>query len=417
MEARGPAPGSGEAVRVGTGYVIEDGRAGRLAPGVATLQADPPRAASRPRCRTLVDVAPRIVTLALAALLTGLATLHWVLLPQLVRAALTRARERTGIDVRFTSAWGNLLTGQLALSEVLLRRDDRGRAYELKAEAVHLDAVVWGGTPEVVRLESVIVKGLRGRIERRRLPPEAPGSGGPDGRPRGRVPVHVARLELRDAQVEVRDPGPDGAGRHLAIRLDRAITRGYRSDWPLFDLAFGTELEGQVEGAPLRVTRVERDGRVEVRWRLEKLPLGALAVRATGPLSWMRGGAVTLDVRTRDARPEAELLELDWDLELFRMQARPPRRGAGVGAGVLARFLAKQASRLTMEVSTTARVRDFEGARSLRDAGLLEGLSDAVRENLVERARQATQDGFQSVFRARDRLARILAGEDDPDEP
>ena len=86
----------------------------------------------------------------------------------ILRWGLARTQAKTGVEIGFERSEGNLLMGQVALEGIRMQRDAaRGLAFDVRAERVALDVVLWSllGEP---RVELAELRGVRGFV----TPPE-----------------------------------------------------------------------------------------------------------------------------------------------------------------------------------------------------------------------------------------------------
>lgn len=268
-----------------------------------------------------------------------------------LRMILGRIQERTGTQVRFASASGNLITGRLSLNAVTLKREVEGRnAFQLDIASLTADLAMLrlaDPTWQMDRLDLLGVKGDFQVVERKG------GGGGISG---GRV-FEAREVLVSDAELTFvnRKDVPEGVT--TTVEIEKLQVDEYRSHWSLYDLLYRSTLTGKVDGQPFTFTRALADGKQSVTWHLTSIPLGKWS------RGWAGGGALALaglaEVHAVHSWPAEEPYTIQ---QHWRIAA---------------------ASGRTFEFDAQMKRGAFEGAQSLSDTGLGEVLAKGIGDKVV----------------------------------
>lgn len=277
-----------------------------------------------------------------------------------LRMVLGRIQDRTGTQVRFASASGNLITGSLAVNGVTLERKVEGRnAFALEVSHLTADVSVLRLADPAWQLDRLHMLGVKGDFE---VVERKEGGGAIAG---GRVfearEVLVSNAEL--TFVNRRDV-PEGVT--TSVEVEKLEVAEYRSDWSLYDLLFRSTLAGKVDGQPFTFTRQQAEGKQLVTWHMQSLQLA----------KWSRGWA------TQGAFALAGAAEVtavhSWPLENpYTIQQH---------------WKIQSAQGKSFEFDAEMKRGSFEGAQSLRDTGLGEVLAKGIGNQVVGGLRDRFQD-------------------------
>ena len=313
-----------------------------------------------------------------AATTVLLVLLNTVLFESTLRRGLTRARERTGVDVQFESARGNFLSGSVTLQGVTVHRKDAMRSNidlkirEAKAE-VSL-ASLMRSTVHVDGLRLVDVQGTyqRGRIK---LP---------------RRDFVIESLIVENAAVDLKEPDTDVPAPALPLKVDRLECRPLRRDSAIFDLLFRSNGTGTIAGAPFEIrTDTATHGRTTF-WTARGIPVAFLAGYLGEPFDWLTSGTVDVDVT--DSWSDGPSTEIDsrWKLDFREVAAAVPPRITGFKRAVaepVARFIQAHPAHLPLEFQLKLDKGHFTGAASVETTGILRAAADGMLEEMGRKAK------------------------------
>jgi hypothetical protein len=252
----------------------------------------------------------------------------------MLRFALGQVEAKTGYAVTYARASGNLQTGQLELAGAgVSRHADEGLTMELQIEGFSLDLALLSllsGTP---RIEDLAVSGVSGTIV---TPPKNEGQVA--NKPRRSFTVEAGRFDRIDLSV-----GHQQANAHR-IEIASADETPFRSDMALFDLFFRSNLDGRIDGVPLRIaTNVIAGNGRSTEWAFDTAPAATLAgLTERAPLNWLSEGTISTHV-TDEWRLDDRAVSMNWSIALDGVRVAAPA-GAGVAQRVTAGALAKAAA-------------------------------------------------------------------------
>jgi hypothetical protein len=291
----------------------------------------------------------------------------------LLRRAVGRLQERTGVVVDFTGATGSLLDGTLTLEGLtaVLERDGV-RALDVKAARFEAQAPLTSLGEHPLQFRRVEVTGLEGSADQ---PPRREGEAA-----EVRRDLATDLLRVEDSRVESTRLYLDGKRRRTEVEVTRLEIQGYRSDWAMHDFLFHSSFEGKLDGGPFTITRTLEGGEWRVTWDIQGLPKepwtaeAAPDVQAAGFL----GGGRTLDVEvvSRWHIDAPETIHMAWTI----VTPEQP---------------------ISFECDMARE--KFRGVRSLRESGVMEHVRQAILNAVGDRVEDA-------VAGIRDRLRDAMRG-------
>lgn len=245
-----------------------------------------------------------------AGILLGLGVLGlmatWVFFDPILRYGLARAEEKTGVEINYDAARGNLLAGRVALEGVTMRRaKGSGLDFDLSARQAEVNVALLTLLDGEVRIEHARVEGVRGRLD---LPEKKEGNAG-DVERREKRAFRIDDLGVKDVALNIVPRGQEG----YPLMIAQAEVMPLRSRTALFDLLFRSNLQAEVAGQPLSVAtkRITENGR-ETHWRFVNVEAAKLSqVMPRAPLTWLEDGRVTVTVDDRWSLSE-DWIEMDW---------------------------------------------------------------------------------------------------------
>ena len=277
-----------------------------------------------------------------------------------LRMVLGRIQERTGTQVRFASASGNLLTGSLAVNGVSMKREVEGRnAFSLDVSHLTADVAILRLADPVWQMDRLHLLGVKGDFQ---VVERKEGGGGISG---GRVfearEVLVSNAELTFVN---RKDVPEGVT--TQVEVEELKVEEYRSDWSLYDLLYRSTLAGKVDGQPFTFTREQADGTQKVTWHMEKLQLG----------KWSRGWASGVALAVAGAG-EVKAVH-SWPIENpYTIQQH---------------WIVTTERGRSFEFDAEMKRGAFEGAQSIGDTGLGKVLGEGIGKSVAGGLRNRFQD-------------------------
>lgn len=315
----------------------------------------------------------------LVVTVAGVCLLNFVFFESSLRWGLGRIAKRSGIEIQFASASGNVFSGHLTLKGVTAQRDgDAVSNFNLRAEELAVELSVFKLFSRTAPVEKVHLSGLKGDFHRVKTPE----------RLKLRKHYEVRHLRLENIDVAVRDSSRPKEARFV-VKIDELDSQPLRSRFAVFDLLFRSNASGKIAGQPFAIrTRKTESGR-ETHWEANGLPVAFVAHHLGGPFDWLAGG--TVDVRVEDKWSIAQNARIDmkWSFVLKQLSVNPPGDTSAPGrllAAAVGKYLQEHAERLEVNFSFTLDERQFEGAASADAAGL----GKAAREGFARELARLT---------------------------
>lgn len=320
----------------------------------------------------MFDTIKKGLVLLLGLLAIGVLAFNSAGIEPTLRFVLGRIRDRTGTQVAFTSASGNLLTGRLAVNGVHITREVEGRnGFDWKVAHLEADVAILRLFDPEWQLDRLLMLGVEGSFSvMARQQGGTTVQGGGDALDPSNVFV-CREVIIRDAHLDFTNYRDDPGGVKLAVEVDEMRTEEYRSHWSLYDLLFSSTLQGKLDGEPFSFTREVKDGRQVVQWNLAGLPMTKWAHAWAGQAARMMVGQA--DVRIESSWPVADPRTIQM---VFHVQGRDARW-------------------LDTEFSGEMLRGQFEGAQSLRDAGLWK----VVEKGMADKALGGIKDRLSDLKR------------------
>lgn len=315
----------------------------------------------------------RLVMLILLGLtVVGLLCVNtWFFEPAL-RWILDGVQARTGIEITFESANGNLFSGRANVAGLRLERSaDALSEFSLGVEDSVVDVKVWSLLWGPATIEELKLTGMRGSFTRVASP----------DRVKVKRAFRVSRCVLEDMDVNVEDRTRSGKPLVLSIRINDFDSRPLRSQWAVFDVLFHTNARGTIDGNPFLVESRESEEGMETRWVGEALPIKAAAAYVGGPLDWIDGGELHVDIANRWKYAEEMELEMHYTLIFKDISAGVPKH-LGLHAKAVAQpivaFMNKHERELPLAFDMLLDLKRFDGACSVDATGFWEACTRGV---------------------------------------
>ncbi len=295
----------------------------------------------------------------------------------LVRRLCAAAKERTGIEVDFSRASGNLLAGRVTLHETALKRTSSPSAnFDLTVKELEIDVRLLRLLTGTVSLQSARASGLRGSYSKLSGPEQPP-----------RKPFQSDVLLVEDAELSYTVQRADRPPFTAPLRVDRLEARPFEAQNAAFSILFRSNAAGSIAGAPFAITG-EGDGEGRrTHWTADRVPVAFLADFLGPPFDWVREG--TASVSVHDAWKRGPPLEVDlaWKVVLHDPRAAVPERITGlprrVAESVVA-FINRKPREIPLAFVLTLDGNGFMGRMSPEGLALWDAVADTLVVELAE---------------------------------
>jgi hypothetical protein len=334
-----------------------------LAAGLAQIVAAP--WLSSPTSRRL----RRLSLGAAAGLALGLILLQAAFFQPVVRRLAAAVHARTGIEVAFARASGNLFAGRLVLHDAAVRRaNDPSATFDLRLRELAIDLRLLRLFRGEASAEAVRVAGVRGSYVR---------AAGAERLPR--KPFLGDVLHVEDAEIAwtlQRLGRPDVSA---VVRVDRLEARPFQARDAAWSVLFQAQARGAVDGAPFSIA----PGPPAV-WTADGVPVRLLADLLGEPFDWLREGAA--DARIT-AIPVGEDVDLHTRVLLRDLRPAVPERITGLkrrmAEGIVG-FLRRKPREVPLELTLRVPAGGFRGRLSVESLELWDAVADALALKLAE---------------------------------
>ena len=330
------------------------------------------------------------------ALLAGVLVANFVFFKPTVNWLAGKVAERSGMEISFDNAEGNLLTGKLQLGNLNVQRRNTDKTeYRFSARQVAVDVEMLSLVFGDAELASLHVDGASGDIWTK---PKKTDAGG-DKRAKRQFEITDLGLSNVDVQLHRVDTPP------LSLAISQFHTDNLRSRFVVYDVFFRSDINGTVNGNTFLVSSKRQVGGRSTRWQLDDFP--AELVRHyvdKAPFKWFTGG--TVDVRVDDHWTSADNAELDtsWDIVLKDVRVVEPDNSNLVEKALgtpIARYINSRDEDIDFSLRFVMDESQFEMKPSLDAAGVwdavLEGTARALAENSKETADEIRTNLKQSA--------------------
>ena len=371
------------------GSAVLEWRSGRSRPGGTDARDNPPPA-RRVRPRWVRRMAAGLAVLL--AVTTGAALLaEFVFFKQTLRFCLRLAEQTNGISVTFADAEGSLFRRAVTLTGVTARRE----GHESSNFDLHIGKVdlalglrLTGGDRVLERLH---VANLTGRIDVRREGGEKP--------PRKAFVVRDLRLERAALQVNA-----TGSDRTVGLPVVVSLWEGrdISSRSVVFDVLFRSRAAGTLADRDFLITSEKQGGGRVTNWKADGIPVDVVGALAGGIFSWLRGGALDVDVKDRWDLAGRTDIAMEWKLRLREVKAEVPdglTPGKAALAAPVAAYLNEHGHDLPLEFRFVLNENEFTGGTSADLSALWAAFSTAVFRQIAEQAGvkpESVREGFKA---------------------
>lgn len=248
----------------------------------------------------------------------------------ILRHVVTTAADKAGISVSYADAEGTLITGNVALSDLRLTRDDdTGLGFDLTVDRVQADVNVWSLLSNEPLIALARVEGVTGYV--------SPTPRDKDKTRKERRPFRADLVQASGVDIEVRPKTSEA----YTLVIPQAEVAPFRSENALFDLLFRSNMQAELAGQPLVVeTRAITENGRETFWSFEDVEADKLKLlMPKAPLTWMNGGQLNIKVDDRWSLSD-DWIEMDWQVGFDRVSLQVPDQ-AGTAEKLLGAGLAK----------------------------------------------------------------------------
>jgi len=303
----------------------------------------------------------RITYIFLSFLIVTLLTLfvlNFFLFESTTHFILEKIKSRTKIAVTFSSATGNIFTGNFELKGVSLHRKNHPKCdFDLKADILNLDLSISSLIYYKTVIDSLYIKGLKGNLTRNGRAKNV--------KPRKSYTIRDFRLEDIDIYFLDTTKSPSISANFKVNYLKSALIRSYLF---VFDILFHSNIKGSLNGIPFSFeTKKIAEGR-ETKWCAKNVPLNLIGAYAGGYFKYISDGNIDFNVFNHWRIGKQMKIEMDWNLVLRNLKVEFPKTSfnkLNEISDYLSNYINNSQKELTLNLGLQISENSFKGSASI----------------------------------------------------
>lgn len=318
-----------------------------------------------------------IITLVLALVI------NFFLFETTARIVLDQVKTRTGIEVAFDSAKGNIFTGTVQMTGVKLKREKHQKSlFDLQVEEMSLDMDMTALITFKAVMEELKVKGLKGTFQRvgkvKRLKP--------------RKPFIIKSFIMENIDVQFSDTTRGEKPVTAVVKVDKMQSAPFRSKMSIYDILFNSTAKGTLEEASsFTIEKKESPDAMRSRWTLFDLPLELIGEYVGGPLKLISEGSIFIEVENQRQTGEKPGIKMDWYLVIRDIKAQVPDEYPDTGikrkmADRVVEYINNHPGEFSFRFSLNIKEETFKNLVSFEGTGFQEALRKQLTAKLVDLA-------------------------------
>ena len=259
---------------------------------------------------SIIFTAIFLVTLALSLVV------NFFLFEPTARVVLDQVKTRTGIDVTFASAKGNIFTGTVTLQGVKCKRENHETSrFDIQAKEIDLDMDMIALLSWRTVMEDLKITGLTGTFQRigtvKHLKP--------------RKAFEIENFILEDCDLVFSDSTRGKNAISIPVKIKKLQSTPFRSYWSIYDILFNSTGSGTLgEQSDFTIYKKESPEGKETWWTFNDLPLETLAAYVGGPFNLISEGGVFLEMQNQRVSGEKPAMLMNFHLAVREVKARVP---------------------------------------------------------------------------------------------
>jgi hypothetical protein len=328
-----------------------------------------------------------VTTLFIISLVLAL-VINFFLFETTARIVLDQVKTRTGIQVAFDSATGNIFTGTVQMTGVKLKREKHQNSlFDLQVEEMSLDMDMTALITLKAVMEELKVTGLQGTFQRV----------GKVKRMKPRKPFIIKKFIMEDIDVQFSDTTRGEKPVTAAVKVQKMQSAPFRSQLSIYDILFNSIAKGTLEEASsFAIEKKEAAESRESRWTLSELPLALIGRYVGGPLKLISEGSVFIAVENQRQTGEKPGIKMDWHLVIRDIKAQVPEEYPDTGikrrmAERVVEYINDHSREFSFRFSLDIKEETFKNLVSFEGTGFQEALRKQLTAKLVDLAGKARE--------------------------
>jgi hypothetical protein len=318
-----------------------------------------------------------IITLVLALVI------NFFLFETTARIVLDQVKTRTGIEVAFDSAEGNIFTGTVQMTGVKLKREKHQNSlFDLQVEEMSLDMDMAALITFKAEMEELKVTGLKGTFQRV----------GKVKRMKPRKSFVIEKFIMEDIDVQFSDTTRGERPVSAAVKVDKMQSAPFRSKMSIYDILFNSTAKGTLEEtSSFAIEKKESPDAMRSQWTLSDLPLELIGEYVGGPLKLISEGSIFIEVQNQRHSGEKPGIKMDWHLVIRDIKAQIPEEYPDTGikrrmADRVVEYINDHSREFSFHFSLDIKEETFKNLVSFEGTGFQEALRKQLTAKLVDLA-------------------------------
>ncbi|MGH1402858.1 MAG: hypothetical protein ACRBDL_01295 [Alphaproteobacteria bacterium] len=344
-----------------------------------------------------------------------------------VRFIVSKVEENTKMEVSFSSASGDILSGAVKFTSLHIQREnDEAFDFDILAQSTSFDVDVYSLLSNSIVIENLIVEGVKGEAWDKAKQKEV-GSQKPNNKFEAGIGDFKFGIELKDGNKIEDDVPPrkleakkkfiisdlhingvrldiyKNDKEPLVLALDKIHSAPFRSQYAVFDTFFRSNIEGSLNNHKITIsTKDVGDGR-NTKWHLDNFPVTLIKSYVhKAPFSWFERGSIDVLVEDKWQYGDNAEIEMDWRMQLKDVVVKAP-----VDASVISKALAspvvsyinKRSGSADFRFSLVMNEKQFESTSSLDASGLWDAAINALSKKMsavTGKKKEAVKTGVEN---------------------
>lgn len=337
--------------------------------------------------RTL-NVIKKILLAGLVIFIAVFMAINFVFFEQTLNFITKRITQKTGINIDFSSAKGNIFTGNIQFSDLKVKR--------LQADKDKFDFVVGKAQVDIDMLslilgnkkfEHILVSDVKGKITQKTKTEQADRKATNKRKYKPKSSFVINDLKFSNIDLSIAKEGKEPVN----VVLEKVESSPFRSHYAVFDIFFRSNVNAKIDGHVVNITTSGTDIGRKTRWNIDNLPVQTVSRYIDkAPLNWFTEGTVSIDmVDTWQKTAKLPDIYMDWDFKMHDIRMEAPE-GGGLANKIIGAPMAKYVNSkdgdVDLNFSFVMNEGQFGGVYSLDASGIWNSLVGSLTKTTLAKS-------------------------------
>ena len=298
--------------------------------------------------------------------------IQYFLLAPALRLLCKNVYERTSIAIEFDQANANLLSGNLHLHSLHLKRElDPSVDFDLRVESVRITISLQSILRGKLILDSLHIKGVTGEIIKRGK-----------RRQKRRKNFIIREFLLSDAHIQFLTQKKRNA--HITIAIQQMRCYDVRSKYFIYHTLLRSNTRGTIAEKPFSISTIFTATGYKNFWRAEEIPLNNLRDVFSGFFDWFSQGTVDINAENHCRGTQ---IDMRYTFILRNFQAQTPENStlSSIVAQRIENFLSKRQLEFPIDFQFTMEEREFAEMQSVAESQLSQKIATAWLQGVIKK--------------------------------